>query len=95
MVEKVASQSHMLRVVAARLGDAAVIEAKHACAGQTKEHGRVRGDDELRDAATSERVHQAQERQLPLGRERRFGLVQQEESPLEAMLEEGEERFAM
>ena len=71
------------------------VEAEESGARESQEDGRVRRDDELR-TSLDQLVHPHQQRQLSLGRESGLGFVQDVEPfRSEAVLEHGEERFAV
>src|SRR5262245_44761808 len=55
----------------------------------------MRRDDELRSAGCHEDRHLSQKRELALGRERRFRLVEQQQSRADSVLQNGEKRLSM
>ncbi len=75
VVEEVACEADVFDFVVGDASEGRVVEAEYVRAWERHEYGRVCGDDELRVLLRHLFEHR-EERELSLGRERRFGLVE-------------------
>jgi hypothetical protein len=94
-VEEVARDQEVLRVAVVDPFDTLAVETIDDGAGVAEDDRRMRGDEELRVSGLRQVAQQPEERQLPLGRERRLRFVQQVDALLEPVCEERHERLAV
>src|ERR1700733_4331320 len=75
--------------------DRVSVETKQYGTRIGKDDRRMGRDQELRAARSLKAMHNPQKAELTLGRKRRFGLIEDVNSPIKAVREQGQKRFTV